>query len=133
MHLGKRDRAARVPVFVLGSHREHPAHDLACSPSDGCNRRDSESLVNLGPSLVVDARNDPVDAVGLAGDPRGEDVRVVAAAHGGEGVGTLDAGGLEGLSIESDAGYGQPAEISGQPAELLGLHVDDRDGMAELV
>ena len=46
---------------------------------------------------------------------------------------SFDAGGLEGLTIESDAGHGEAAEIRWQSAERLGFHVDNRDGMPEFV
>ena len=55
------------------------------------HRRDAEALVDLGPPRVVDAGDDVRDLVGLAGDPGGEDVGVVAARHRRQRVGPLGA------------------------------------------
>ena len=133
VHLGEDDGAAGIAVLVLGAEREDPAQDLPGGPGDGGDRGDAQALVDLGAAGVVDAGDDLLDAVGLAGDARREDVAVVAAADRGEGLRARDAGGLEGLAVEADAGDGLAGELRAERAEGLGVLVDDGDRVAELV
>ena len=110
-----------------GSRRaEHPIG----RPLHRGDRGDAESLVDGGAARVVDAGDDPFDPERLTGDAGGEDVRVVAARHGGHRVGVFDAGRLQPFAVEPDAGHGGAAEIGGQATERLGLAVDDGDRVA---
>ena len=117
VHLGQDDGAARVAVVVLGAEREDAAHDLLGGPRDGRDGGDAQALVDLRAPRVVDAGDDLLDAVGLARDAGGEDVAVVAAADGREGLGARDARGLEGLAVEADAGDGLAGELGAELAE----------------
>ena len=74
-----------------------------------------------------------LDSVALPRNPGGEDVGVVATAHGGECVGTVDPGLLEGLTIEADALDRDSREAAAQATEGLGILVDDGDRVACLV
>ncbi len=123
------DRAGRVAPRLGGRLAEHALEQPAGRPRHGRDGRDAEPLVDLGPLRVVDAGDDVLDAEGLAGDPRGDDVGVVAAADRGERVGLLDAGLDQGLAVEADArspaGRGSLAEA----AEGERVLVDDGDGV----
>ena len=57
--------------------------------------------------------------------PGGEDVRVVAAAHGREGVGAFDPRILQGLTIEADALDRDAPEVRVELAERLCVLIDD--------
>ena len=46
--------------------------------------------------------DDPLDTERFAGDAGGDDVGVVAGGHRGEGVGRLDTGPHENVTVESD-------------------------------
>ena len=74
-----------------------------------------------------------LDAEGLAGHPGADDVGVVAAADRGEGAGGVDAGVEQGLPVEAEAGHLAAGELRAQPAEGLGVLVDDRDAVADLL
>ena len=69
-------------------------------------------------------------AEGLAGHPGGDDVGVVAAAAGREGLRVGDPGLDQGVAVEADPHDGAAAEVGGELAERLGVHVDDSDRMA---
>jgi len=112
---------------ISGPEGKQAAHHLHGGPGDGRDSGNPESLVHLGAAGVVDAGNDLLDAVGLAGDSGSEDIAVVPAAHGGEGVGPLDARCLEGLTVETDPLDGLAAEVGAQLAEGVGILVDDSD------
>ena len=90
-------------------------------------------LVDLGPLGVVDAGDDVLDAEGLAGHPGADDVGVVAAADRGEGAGGVDAGVEQRLPVEAEAGHLAAGEVRAEPAEGLGVLVDDRDAVPDLL
>ena len=94
----------RVAEVGLGAGGQEPAQHLVGGPLHGRDRRDAEPLVDLGAAGVVDPGDDLLDAEGLARDPRGDDVGVVAAGDGGEGVGAADAGLLQDRLVEAVAG-----------------------------
>ena len=94
-----------------GGRREQLAEHLVGRPADRGDRRDAQPLVDLGAAGVVDAGHDVLDAERLAGDPRGDDVRVVAAADRGEGVGLLDACLEQRVAVEPNASDGLAAEV----------------------
>src|SRR4051794_5004795 len=85
-HLVDADGAGGVAEVGLGAGGEDPAQHLVGGPLHRRHRGDAQSLVDLGPSGVVDAGHDLLDAEGLPGDTCGDDVGVVTTAHGGEGV-----------------------------------------------
>ena len=60
-------------------------------------------------------------------DPRREDVGVVAARDGGEGVGALDAGLQQRVPVEADTGDATAAELAAEAAEGGRVLVDDGD------
>ena len=111
--------AGVAPQAVRAVRQQSPKH-LVRRPADGRDGGDAESGVDLGASRVVDARHDVVDAEGLPSDPRRDDVGVVTAGDGGEGVGLLDARLDQGVAVESDARDGAPGEVGTEPAEGAG-------------
>ncbi len=127
VHLGQCHGPAGIPVLVLGTHRDHPAHDLAGGPGDGGDGGDAESLIDLGTAGIVDPGHDALNPVGLPCDSGGQDVAVITAAHRREGMCALNSGALKGLAVESDPGHRDPAEISGKPPEGLRVLIDDSD------
>src|SRR5439155_20291305 len=72
-----------------------------------------------------EAGHDVGDLVGLAGDPRGEDVRVVAAGHRGQRVGLADAGLLQVVAVEAETEDRPTGEALGEPAKGVAVLVDD--------
>ena len=127
------DGAGGVAEVGLGAGRQDPPQHLVGGPLDRRDGGDAEPLVDLGAAGVVDARDDLLDPEGLAGHPRGDDVGVVAAAHGGEGVGPLDAGlGQDGL-VEAVAGHLGAVEGRAEPTEGVGVAVDDADGVVAVL
>ena len=133
MDLHQPDRAGRVPPLRLGAGRQQPAQHLVGRPADGGDGGDAQPLVHLGAARVVDAGHHVVDVEGLAHHPGGQDVGVVAVGHGGESLGLLDAGLEQHLAVEADALDRLAVEVGTQPAERLGVLVDDRDGVAALL
>ena len=69
----------------------------------------------------------------LAGDPRGDDVGVVAAGDGGERVGAPDAGLLQDLLVEALAGDLVAVEPGAEASERVGVGVDDRHGVVAVL
>jgi hypothetical protein len=69
----------------------------------------------------------------LAGDPRRDDVRVVAAAHGGEAVGPLNARPGQDIAVEAHSRHPVALEGRAEPAEGLGVLVDDRNRVAAVL
>ena len=90
--LDEPDLPGRVDPVAARLAGKQPAQHLVGGPRDGRDRRDAEALVDQRAPRVVDAGDDVLDAVGLAGDPGAQDVGVVAARHRGESPGLLDAG-----------------------------------------
>ena len=82
---------------------EQPAQHLVGGPRDGRDGRDAEALVDERAARVVDAGDDVLDAVGLAGDAGAQDVGVVAVRHRGESPGLVDAGLREVVAVEAEA------------------------------
>ena len=80
---------------------------------------------------VVDPGDHPLDAERLAGDPRGDDVRVVTAGDRGERVRLPRTGLDEHLAVEALPDDLTPAEVRAEPAERLGILVDDGDLVTE--
>src|SRR5688500_18962984 len=70
---------------------------------------------------------------GLAGRPGRDDVGVVAAGHGREGLGAPDAGLLEDGLVEAVPGHLVAVERGTQPAEGVRLAVDDGDGVVPVL
>src|SRR4051812_36591239 len=95
------DRARGVAEVRLGAGGQQPAQHLVGRPLDRGDRRDAEALVDLGAAGVVDPGDDLLDPERLPRDPRGDDVGVVTAGHGGERVGAPDPGLLEDLLVEA--------------------------------
>src|SRR6266568_4595263 len=129
-YLGDRHHAGRVAPHLVVPVRDDVAEDPVGRPPDGSHRRDTEPLVDLGALRVVDPCDDPGHAEGLPGQPGGDDVGVVAAGHGGEGVRALDAGGDQDVPVEADPGDGLPGEVGAEAAERVGVLVDHRDRVA---
>ena len=88
------------------SSGQQPAQHLVGGPRDGRDRRDAEPLVDQRAARVVDAGDDVLDPVGLAGDAGAQDVGVVAAGHRGEGAGLVDARRGEVVAVEAEADDG---------------------------
>ena len=132
-HLVEPDGAGRVAEVGLGAGRQQPAQHLVGGPLHRGDRGDAEPLVDLGAAGVVDPGHDLLDPERLAGHPRGDDVGVVAAGHRGEGVGATDAGLLQDLLVEAEAGDLVAVEVGPQPAERVGLAVDDGDGVVAVL
>ena len=106
---------ATVPVgsrhtSATPSRHEVPHHPVG-RPRHRGHGRDAQPLVHLGPLLVVDPGHHPLDAERLPGQPGGDDVRVVAAGHGREGVGPLDAG------LDRAPRGRSPTPVTGRPAK----------------
>jgi hypothetical protein len=99
-------------------------------PADCGDGWDAQPFVDLGSFLVIDSGCHAIDAERLAGQPRRDDVRVVATGHGCEGVGPFDARFDQHLAVKADAGHGKPGEVRSQPAKGIRVLVDDRDRMA---
>ena len=100
---------------------------LVDRPRDGRDGRDPEALIHLGSLRVVDARDDALDAEGLARDPGSEDVGVVAGRDRGECVRVLDLRFVERVPVEPRSLDGEPFEIRRQPPERLAIAIDDCD------
>ena len=115
---------------VLG---KDAAQHLVAAPAHGGNGGDAEALVDLGPSRVVDPGDDVRDVVGFPGDAGGQDVRVVAAGHRGEGIGLGDVRTLEGVPVEADARDLGPGKVAAKPAEGRVVLVDDRHRMPRII
>ena len=111
------DRAGRVAEVGLGAGRQQPAQHLVGGPLHRGDGGDAEPLVDLGAAGVVDAGDDLLDAERLAGDTRGDDVGVVAAGDGREGVGAPDAGLLQDRLVEAVAGDLVAVEAGPEPPE----------------
>ena len=94
-----------------------PAQHLVGAPAHRRDRGDAEALVDLGAARIVDPGDHMGDVEGLAGHPGGQDVGVVAAGDGGEGVGLLDAGLLERVPVKADAGDLAAGETGAEPPE----------------
>ena len=110
---------------------EQAAHHLVGGPRDRGDGRDAEALVDERSARVVDPGDHPLDPEVLAGDAGGEDVRVVAAGHRGDGAGALDAGLDEVVAVEAEAHDLLAAEVLGQAlAERVGVLVDHRHRVA---
>jgi len=92
-----------------------------------------QTAVDLGPPGVVDPGDHVRHAERLARDPGGEDVRVVAAAHRRERVGVVDAGLDERVPVEADPGDPLALELAAEPAERIGVLVDDGDRVAAVL
>ena len=103
-HLGQHDLAGRIAPERFRALGEQLAQHLVGRPADRRDRRDAQALVDLGATGVVDPGRDPVDAERLPCDARGDDVGVVAAADGGEGVGFLDARLDQHVAVEAHPG-----------------------------
>src|SRR6478609_902141 len=136
--LGRRDLvdpdgAGGVAEVGLRAGREQSAEHLVSGPLDRRDRGDAEPLVDLGAARVVDPGDDGLDPEALAGDPRGDDVGVVTARHGGERVGTAYAGLLQDLLVEALAGDLVTVEARAQAPEGVGVAVDDRHGVVAVL
>ena len=121
-----RTTPGRVAPLRLGAVGQQPAQHLVGGPAHGRDGGDAEPLVDLGPAGVVDPGHDVLDAERLAGDPRGDDVGVVAAADRGERVGSLDPRVLEHVSrskpIAGDASRRRrPGRAGGTPSGLASM------------
>lgn len=125
VHFGKSDRPGRIGVLGVRSHGQQGPHDLRAGPGDRRDGGDSEPLIYLGPTRVVDPRYHVFHGVRLPSNARRKDVRVVATADRSEGVRTLDAGVLEGLPIETDPFDGQTTEVGAEFAESPSVLVND--------
>ena len=91
-YVDQADLAAGVePVVGLLLAGQQAAQHLVGGPRDDRDGRDAEPLVDHGPAGVVDPGDDALDPEVLPGDAGGEDVRVVAARHRGDGAGPVDA------------------------------------------
>ena len=87
----RHDLGAGVDPLDLAGVGQDPAQHPLGRPLHRGDGGDAEALVDRGPARVVDAGDDPLDAVGLPGDAGDEDVRVVAVGDGGQRPGLLDA------------------------------------------
>src|SRR5215468_2616805 len=96
-------RSGRIAPQRRHALWEQPAQHLISRPAHGRDGRNAEPLIDLGAAGVVDSGGDALYAERLSRDPRGDDVRVVAAAHGGEGMSFLDAGLDQHVAVEPDA------------------------------
>ena len=132
VHLGRRG-PCRTGRATRGSAPagQQPAQHLVGGPPHGGDGRDAEPLVDLGPAGVVDPGDDVVDAERLAGHPRGEDVGVVAAGDRGEGVGLARSRPRRRISRSKPTPVTvPPVKLGPEPAEGVGLLVDDGDRVA---
>ena len=117
---------AGVAPYAVRALGQQPPEHLVGGPPDGRDGRDAEPGVDLGAARVVDAGDDVLDAEGLAGYPRRDDVGVVATGHCGEGVGLLDTGLDQRVPVEADAGDLTAPEARPEPPKRAGVLVDDR-------
>ena len=100
--------------------------DLVDGPGHGGHGGDAQAQVDLGPAGVVDAGHHVGDPVGLPGDAGREDVGVVPAGHGGEGRRPRCAlACVEVVAVEAGPDHGRARPVGRQPAEGLGVAVDD--------
>ena len=106
--------------------------DLVDGPRHRGHGGDAQPQVDLGPPGVVDPGHHVGDLVGLPGDAGGEDVGVVAAGHGGQGVGLAGPGPVEVVAVEARSDHVVPGQSGGQAAEGLGVPVDDGHRVALL-
>lgn len=120
-------------MFDLSTLRDKASHDLTCSPGHGRNSRDTQALVDLGSSRIVDPGHYVFDAVGFSGRASGDDICVITAAHRGEGMGHFYASCLKGLSIKPDPFDRLPTKLRTEAAKGLLILVDDGYGMPTLV
>ena len=136
---GHRVSARRLPAHVSGSSRstsserrrsgrstrrrlvgEQPAAHLVDGPRRPWPPSGCRALVDLGPAGVVDPGDDVGDPVGLPGDPRRQDVGVVAAGHRGERAGLARAAHRRGRRGRSPSRRrSSPGQSVGEAAEGL--------------
>ena len=131
VHLHDRDGARGVAPG--GGHavgQQHPQEAVG-GPGHGGDGRDAQALVDRGALGVVDAGHDLGDAEGLAGHPRGDDVRVVARGDRRERLGPVDARGGQHLAVEAGAHDLLAVEVAAEAAERLGVAVDHGHVVAE--
>ena len=127
------DLAAGVSMFNVCALRNHAAHDLTCCPRHSGDRWNPQALVHLRAAGVINARNDVFHSVRFAGCSRRDDVGVVAAADGGEGVSSSNSCRFQGLPIKSDAANGLTLKCRTQPTKRLFILVDDGHGVTGFV
>ena len=109
---------------------QDPAQHLVGAPAHRGDRGDAEALVDFGAARVVDPGHHVGHVEGLARHPGGQDVGVVAAGHGREGIGLLDAGLLQRVPVKADAGDLPAGEARAEPPEGAVVLVDDGHRMA---
>jgi hypothetical protein len=126
-HLAEHDLSGGVPPQWFGAFWQQLAQHLVGGPAHGRDRRDAQSFVDRGPPRVVDPRRHLTDPEGLPGDPRRDDVGVVAAAHRREAVRALYSGPGEHVAVEANAGHPVALERRAEPAEGFWVAVDDGD------
>ena len=129
MHLGEDEFARGLTVFGDRPLRDDLAHHLLRRPAHRGHGGDAEALEDLRPVGIVDAGGDIAHTESLAGDTRGEDIRIVTAGDRGEREGL---GGLrlrQGLTVETDPCDRRAAEIATEFEECVGVPVDDGDGV----
>ena len=131
--LGERDVPGGVAPLGVRALGQQPAQHLVGGPLDGGDRRDAEPLVDLGPPGVVDPGDDVLDAEGLAGDPGGDDVGVVAAADGGEAPARSMPASTRVSRSKPTPATCLPAKVGPSRRNACLVLVDDRDRVAEVL
>ena len=74
-----------------------------------------------------------LDPEGLPGHTGGEDIGVVAARDGREGIRIVDACLGQGVSVKTDTRHHPPVERGAEPVEGTGVLIDDRNVMSQSV
>ncbi len=120
-HLDETEGARRggPPPGALGG--DEPSQQLIGRPRDARHGREAEAPEALGPPQVANPRHHLGHVMALAGDPGGQDLRVVAARHGRPGTGPRGARLFEVFPVEAEAGHRRPPPGGGQAAGALGF------------
>src|SRR6266498_706391 len=109
---------------------DQEAHHLVGGPFHGRHGGDAEALVDLGAARVVDAGDHRRHLELLPGQPRGDDVGVVAVGHRRERSRPLDPGLAQHVLVEPVAVHLRALEVEAQHPERDFALVDDGDRMA---
>jgi hypothetical protein len=122
--LGHPDVAGWVAPFrglgLTGQHVEQPIG----RPRHGGHRRDAETFVDRRALGVVDAGHDTLDTERLAGQPRRDDVGVVARRDGRERSGLLDACPEQDVAVETHPQHALAGKLGGQAVKCRAIAID---------
>jgi hypothetical protein len=131
--LGQGHFPSGIDEFTLGTKGEETTHDLPGGPRNCGDGGNTQALVHLGSLRVIDSSDDLLDSIRLASYSRRNNVRIVSAAHGSEGMCASNPSSLEGFSIKAHPAHRDSREIAPKAAESFGILINNGDRVAPLV